>query len=71
MDGVGDRHWTFTRAHNAEGVVDMEKVMKALHESGAEEVYLFPELIHPFEFEEEKLLAEMDESFEYLRQFVS
>jgi hypothetical protein len=71
MDGVADRHWTFTRAHNAEGVVEMDKVMKALEESGAEEVYLFPELIHPFEFEEERLLAEMDESYDYLKQYVS
>ena len=53
MDGIGDRHWTFTPAHNAEGVVEMDKVMKALEESGAEEIYLFPELIHPFEFEED------------------
>lgn len=69
MDGVWDRHWTFTKAHNAEGVVKMDKVMQALEQSGAQEVYLFPELIHPFEFPEEKLLEELDESFEYLKQF--
>jgi sugar phosphate isomerase/epimerase len=69
-DGVWDRHWSFTKAHNAEGVVKMDKVIKALEESGAEEVYLFPELIHPFEFEEEKLLEELDETYEYLKQYV-
>jgi D-erythrulose 1-phosphate 3-epimerase len=69
MDGIWDRHWSFTKAHNAEGVVKMDKVMEALGKSGAKEVYLFPELIHPFEFPEEKLLEEMDESFEYLKQF--
>ena len=70
MDGVWDRHWSFTKAHNAEGVVQMDKVIEALEESGAEEVYLFPELIHPFEFEEDRLLEELDESYEYLKQYV-
>jgi hypothetical protein len=70
MDGIGDRHWTFTKVHNAEGVVEMDKVIEALEQSGAEEVYLFPELIHPFEFAEEKLLEEMDESYEHLKQYL-
>jgi len=70
MDGVGDRHWSFTKAHNAEGVVKMDKVLEALEQSGTAEVYLFPELIHPFEFEEEKVLEEMDESYEYLKQYI-
>ena len=65
-----DRHWSFTKAHNAEGVIQMDKVLQALEQSGAEEVYLFPELIHPFEFPEDKLLEELDESYEYLRQYV-
>jgi D-erythrulose 1-phosphate 3-epimerase len=71
MDGTWDRHWTFTKAHNAEGVIKMDKVVQALERSGAEEVYLFPELIHPFEFPEEELLRELDESFEFLKTYVS
>ena len=47
----------------------MDKVMEALQQSGAEEVYLFPEILHPFEFEEEKVLEELDETYEYLRQY--
>ncbi len=70
MDGVWDRHWSFTKAHNAEGVVKMDKVLEALEQSGTAEVYLFPEVIHPFEFEEEKVLEEMDESYEYLKQYI-
>ena len=70
MDGTWDRHWTFTKEHNAEGVIRMEKVVEALEQSGAEDVYLFPELIHPFEFPEDMLLEELDESYEYLRQYV-
>ena len=71
MDGTWDRHWTFTKAHNAEGVVRMDRVVQALEQSGAEEVFLFPELIHPFEFPEDELLAEIDESYEYLKQYVA
>ena len=48
----------------------MDRVVEALEQSGAEEVYLFPELIHPFEFPEDQLLEEMDESYAYLKQFV-
>jgi D-erythrulose 1-phosphate 3-epimerase len=70
MDGIWDRHWPFSKKHNAEGVIRMEKVLEALDKSGAEEVYLFPEVVHPFEFRESELLQEMDEMFEYLHQFV-
>jgi len=69
-DADGDRHWAFTKAHNAEGIIRMDKVVQALQQSGAEEVYLFPELIHPFEYPEDKVLQEMDESYEYLKQHV-
>jgi len=69
-DGNWDRHWTFTKAHNAEGVIRMDKVIEALEQSGADEVYLFPELLHPFEFPEDKVLTELDESYEYLRQYL-
>lgn len=70
-DGLWDRHWSFTKAHNREGVVKMDKVIEALEQSGAEEVYLFPELIHPFEFPEDQLLEELDETYEYLKQYAS
>jgi len=64
-----DRHWSFTKANNAKGAIRMDRVMEALQKSGAEEVYLFPEILHPFEFEEEKVLEELDETYEYLRQY--
>jgi sugar phosphate isomerase/epimerase len=70
-DGLWDRHWSFTKAHNREGVVKMDKVIEALEQSGAEEVYLFPELIHPFEFPEDQLLEELDETYEHLKQYAS
>jgi len=70
-DGVWDRHWSFARARNTEGIIKMDKVIEALEQSGADEVYLFPELIHPYEFEEEKLLQELDETYQHLRKYVT
>jgi len=69
-DGLWDRHWAFTEEHNKEGIIKMDKVLAALEKSGLEEVFLFAEIIHAFEFEESKLLAELDETFAYLKREV-
>lgn len=69
-DGEWDRHWAFTKAHNAEGIIRMDKVVQALEQPGADEVYLFPEIIHPLEYAEDKVLQELDESYEYMKQHV-
>jgi hypothetical protein len=69
-DGLWDRHWAFTKEHHDEGIVKIDKVLESLDKSGLDEVYLFPEIIYPYEIEESKLLEEMDETFEYLKQFV-
>jgi D-erythrulose 1-phosphate 3-epimerase len=69
-DGLWDRHWAFTEEHNREGIIRMDKVLAALERSGLQEVCLFAEIIHAFEFEEEKLLAELDETFAYLKREV-
>src|SRR5207237_8243875 len=36
MDGIADRHWTFTRAHTADALVEWDKVVKAQWKSGRE-----------------------------------
>jgi len=68
MDGVWDRHWAFTKDDKPCPFVSRPQCPDC--SKGAEEVYLLPELIHPFEFPEDKLLEELDESYEYLRQYV-
>ena len=70
MDGVGDCHWSFSKKNNAKGVIKMEKVLETLDKSGCKEVYLFPEICFAYEMNEAELLDEMDESVEYLKQFV-
>ncbi len=69
-DGIMDRHWSFTKENNAKGIIKLDKILEALDKSGLKEVYLFPELIHPFEYDENKLLDELDESIAYIKTFI-
>ncbi|MCK4284089.1 MAG: sugar phosphate isomerase/epimerase [Candidatus Brocadiae bacterium] len=69
MDGQADCHWSFSKEKNAQGVIDMGKVLETLDKSGCKEVYMFPELAFPYEMDESQVLAEMDESVEYLKRF--
>jgi len=70
MDGQWDRHWSFSKKNNLQGVIKMEKVLESLDKSGCKEVFWFPELCFAYELNEEELLREMDESVEYLKRFV-
>ncbi|MBC7189578.1 sugar phosphate isomerase/epimerase [Candidatus Aerophobetes bacterium] len=69
-DGKGDRHWPFTKEYNAKGIINPEKVVEAIEKSGAKEVVLLFEIIHPFEENEEKVLTDLRESVEYWRRYV-
>jgi len=46
-DGYGDRHWPFTKAHAASGVVDPAEVLKIVRRSPLPAVDLVLELGHP------------------------
>jgi hypothetical protein len=70
FDGIMDRHWPMTKEYNEKGAVHMDRVLESLEKSGVEEVDLFPEIIFPFEYDENKLLEEMDETFEYIKDFL-
>ena len=69
-DGKADRHWPFTKEYNERGIIKPEKVLEALEASGAEEVILVLEIIHPFEENEEKVLNDLKESVEYWKDYV-
>jgi sugar phosphate isomerase/epimerase len=70
-DGEADHHWPFTEEYNSGGIIYPEKVIESLEKSGATEVRLIFEVIHPFEAEEERVLAELESSVECWRRFVS
>jgi len=69
-DGKADRHWPFTEKYNKIGIIKGEKLISALEESGAEETYLFLEIIHPFEYLEEQVIKEIKESIQYWKSYV-
>lgn len=69
-DGIMDRHWPMTKAYNERGLVRMDRVLEALHRSGAREADLYPEIIFAFEYDEESILREMDETIETVKMYV-
>jgi len=69
-DGKADRHWPFTSEYNKVGIIKPDKVVDALEESGASEVYLMLEYIPPFEEDDDRVLKNLKESMRYLREFV-
>lgn len=69
-DGQGDRHWPFTEEYNSKGIIEPEKVIQSINDSGAEQVVLLFEIIHPFEANEEKVLNDLKRSVEDWRKWV-
>lgn len=68
--GESDSHLPFTRTNNEKGIIEPKKVIDAINESGAKEVILIFEIIHPFEYDEKLVIDELKESVEYWNKFV-
>ncbi|MEM1559725.1 MAG: sugar phosphate isomerase/epimerase [Candidatus Bathyarchaeia archaeon] len=69
-DGKADRHWPFTVEYNRIGIIQPSKLISTLDEGGAGRIYLFLEVIHPFEYPDDKVLEELRESSRYWREYV-
>jgi len=69
-DGKADRHWPFTEEYNKIGIIKADKVIEAIDESGASEVYLFLEYIPPAEEDDNKVLKNIEESVKYWKQYL-
>lgn len=69
-DGKADRHWPFTEEYNRVGIIQPNKLISALEDGRASQVYLFLEIIHPFEYPDDKVLEELKESSRYWREYV-
>ena len=67
-DGQADHHWPFTREYNERGIIEPPRVIEAINDSGAKEVTLLLEVIHPFEAEEKLVLTELRESVEFWKE---
>lgn len=69
-DRSGDHHWPFTQQYNAQGMVRAEQTLKAIA-LWREDVYLFLEPIHPFEADDDTVLAELRESVTYWHEAIA
>jgi len=67
-DGKLDTHWPFTEEYNKKGIIEPEKIVRAIEDSGADEVFLFLEILHPFEADEKKVLEDIRESVAYWKR---
>jgi D-erythrulose 1-phosphate 3-epimerase len=70
-DAAADHHWPFTPAANAAGRISAPHVLRALRESGADEVALILEIIHPFEASDEQVIADLRVSADYWRRHLA
>lgn len=66
-----DSHGPFTAANNAVGTVDRDDALAAISEWTADDVYLFFEVIHANEADDELVLDELRESVEFWRNGIS
>jgi D-erythrulose 1-phosphate 3-epimerase len=69
-DANADHHWPFTPEANAAGRIEATRVLQALEDSGAGDVALILEIIHPFEASDDQVLADLRTSAEYWRQYL-
>jgi D-erythrulose 1-phosphate 3-epimerase len=67
-DALGDRHWPFTPAANQAGRIEAPRVLEAITASGAREVALILEIIHPFETADDEVVEDLRISAEYWRR---
>jgi sugar phosphate isomerase/epimerase len=69
-DGGLDNHWPFTPEYNKRGIIKAEKIIEAIDDSGAGDVSLLLEIIHPFEANEEGVLEDLAASVAYWKEYI-
>lgn len=71
-DKEASRHWPFTEKYNRIGVIRPQEIVKAIGDSGAEEVLLALEVTHrAFYPDEYRVIKDLKESVDYWREFVN
>lgn len=69
-DGSHDCHWPFTEKYNRIGLIKPDKLIQAIDKSGAQEVMLVLEAIHPSETKDSQVLEDIEASIKYWKQYV-
>jgi sugar phosphate isomerase/epimerase len=64
-DASADHHWPFTPAANQAGRIEAGRVLRAIEASGATDVALVLEVIHPFEADDDHVIDDLRVSADY------
>jgi D-erythrulose 1-phosphate 3-epimerase len=67
-DATADHHWPFTPAANQAGRIEAGRVLRAIEASGATDVALILEVIHPFEADDDQVIDDLRVSVDYWRR---
>jgi hypothetical protein len=67
-DGRYDRHWPFTQANNAAGIIDGDRVLASIRKSGANQPLLCIEVGFAFEEDDGVVLRDLQETVAYWQQ---
>lgn len=66
-DGMGDRHWDFTK----KGIVTPDLILQATKEAGLDQIPQYLEIVTAFEEEDESICRRMKETVSYLKSGLS
>lgn len=66
-DGMGDRHWDFTK----KGIVTPDLILQATKEAGLDQIPQYLEIVTAFEEEDESICQRMKETVSYLKSGLS
>jgi D-erythrulose 1-phosphate 3-epimerase len=69
-NGTASCHWPFTKEYNKIGIIQPQRVLDAIHQSGADEMLLCFEIFFSLNQTDRQVLDEMIESVEYWRPYV-
>jgi len=69
-NGISSSHWPFTKEYNAKGIIEPKRVIDAINESGAKEMYLFFEIFFSLTQTDQQILDQMKESVEYWLKYM-
>jgi sugar phosphate isomerase/epimerase len=71
-DAAASRHWPFTAANNARGIIEADRVLSSIEATGVAEIYLIMELFYqPFGDTDAFVLSSLKESVVYWQQAIA
>jgi len=69
-DGERDRHWPFTEEFNKIGIIDGERILSSLDKSGANRVYIYPEVFPAVEQDDGEVIDAMVQTVRYWKEYL-